>query len=167
MTHAIPKIQDYAVIGDGRSAALVSRDGSIDWLCWPRFDSPSLFGRILDRRKGGSWSIAPTAPARIGRRYIDGTNVLQTRFHTDTGEVVLTDFMPATSEKQKGEMLWPEHELVRLVECEQGEVEIHTHFNPRPDYSREAVLMRDAGPLGLRLETETGLLTLRSNIKFT
>src|SRR2546423_2930968 len=97
---ATRKIQDYAVIGDGRSAALVSRGGSLDWLCWPRFDSPSLFGGLLDRRAGGTWSIAPTAPARAERRYLDGTNVLQTRFDTAAGAVVLTDFMPVASEAQ-------------------------------------------------------------------
>jgi len=161
-----PKIQDYAVIGDGRSAALVSRDGSIDWLCWPRFDSPSLFGRLLDRRAGGFWSIAPAEPARSERRYIDGTNVLQTHFYTAAGVVVLTDFMPAASEEQKRKLLWPEHELVRLVECEQGDVEVEVHFGPRPDYGREKVRIRDAGALGLRMEIGPGLLTLHSDVKF-
>src|SRR2546423_4911516 len=98
---ATRKIQDYAVIGDGRSAALVSRNGSVDWLCWPRFDSPSLFGGLLDRHIGGAWGIAPAGPARIERRYLDGTNVLQTRVHTATGSVALTDFMPAASEEEK------------------------------------------------------------------
>jgi len=161
-----PKIQDYAVIGDGRSAALVSRDGSIDWLCWPRFDSPSLFGRLLDRCIGGSWHIAPPEPARTERRYIDGTNVLQTRFQTAAGVVVLTDFMPAASEEQKGRMLWPEHELVRQVECEQGEAEVQIHFDPRPDYGRGHVRIRDAGALGLHLEIESGLITLHSYVRF-
>src|SRR5687768_8328233 len=99
-----PKIQDYGVLGDGRSVALVSRDGSIDWLCWPRFDSPSLFGAILDQEIGGSWRFAPTEPARIERRYIDGTNVLETRYYTATGHIVLTDFMPVASEAQKASM---------------------------------------------------------------
>src|SRR5688572_6098774 len=162
-----PRIQDYAVIGDGRSAALVSRDGSIDWLCWPRFDSPSLFGRLLDRRIGGSWTIAPAEPARTERRYIDGTNVLQTWFHTAAGVVVLTDFMPAASEEQKGRMLWPEHELVRLVECEQGEVEVGVHFDPRPDYGRAKVTLRDARALGLRIEMGARLITLRGDVKLT
>src|SRR5687767_15309259 len=96
-----PKIQDYAVIGSGRSAALVSRDGSIAWLCWPRFDSPSLFGSLLDQQGGGAWSITPTEAAQIERRYIHETNVLQTRFQTSRGVVVLTDFMPAVSEEEK------------------------------------------------------------------
>jgi GH15 family glucan-1,4-alpha-glucosidase len=165
MTTAAPKIQDYAVIGDGRSAALVSRGGSIDWLCWPRFDSPSLFGGLLDRRVGGAWGIAPTGPARIERRYLDGTNVLQTRFHTAAGTVTLTDFMPAASEEEKGRTLWPEQELVRRVECEQGEVEVRVHFDPRPDYGRAAVRVRDAGALGLRLESGPGLVTLRGDVQ--
>src|SRR5687768_17184527 len=162
---ATPKIQDYALVGDGRSAALVARDGSIDWLCWPRFDSPSLFGRLLDRRVGGCWHIAPAEPARTERRYLDGTNVLQTRFQTDTGVVVLTDFMPAASEEQKGRVLWPEQELVRQVACEQGEVEVQVHFDPRPDYGQAKAIIHDAGKLGLRIELGAGLITLRGDIR--
>ncbi len=162
---ATPKIQDYAVIGDGRSAALISREGFLDWLCWPRFDSPSLFGGLLDLRRGGTWSITPTELARIERRYIDRTNVLQTRFRTKTGIVVLTDFMPATSEEEKRRMLWPEHELLRQVECEQGAVEVHVHFDPRPDYGRAKIIIRDAGKLGFRIEMGSRLITLRSESK--
>src|SRR5690348_8919332 len=121
---ATPKIQDYAAIGDGRSVALIARNGSLDWLCWPRFDSPSLFAGLLDARVGGAWSISPTAPSRVERRYLGDTNVLQTRFHTATGLLVLTDFMPAASEEEKRRMLWAEQELVRRVECERGEVEV-------------------------------------------
>jgi GH15 family glucan-1,4-alpha-glucosidase len=163
---AQPKIDDYGVIGDGRSVALISRAGSLDWLCWPRFDSPSLFGAILDPRTGGCWTIGPTEPARIERRYIEGTNVLATRFRTAAGMIVATDFMPVTSEEQKRAMLWPEHELVRRVECEQGEVEVQSHFDPRPDFGRAKVRIRDTGALGLRLETESGLITLRSDVMF-
>jgi GH15 family glucan-1,4-alpha-glucosidase len=166
MTRTTPKIQDYAVIGDGRSAALVSRAGSLDWLCWPRFDSPSFFGGLLDQRVGGAWSIAPPEFSRAERRYIDRTNVLQTRFHTPTGVIILTDFMPAASEEQKRRMLWPEHELLRKVECEQGEVEIHVHFDPRPNYGRAQITIRDAKALGLRIEMGSSLFTLRSDVKF-
>jgi GH15 family glucan-1,4-alpha-glucosidase len=120
-----PQIQDYAAIGDGRSVALVSRDGSLDWLCWPRFDSPSLFARLLNREAGGAWEIAPTAPFQVDRSYIDATNVFETRFETATGVAVLTDFMPVASEDEKGRLLWPEHELVRLLKCQHGAVFSH------------------------------------------
>ena len=90
---ATPKINDYAVIGDGRSVALVSRYGSIDWLCWPRFDSAAIFGKILDAEVGGTWSIRPTQESQTTRRYIDNTNVLETEFHLSSGRIVLTDFM--------------------------------------------------------------------------
>src|SRR6476646_4114365 len=73
----VATIESYAIIGDGRSAALIDCDGSIDWLCWPRFDSPPLFARLLDER-GGAWRLAPTAPARVTRRYVGHTNVLAT-----------------------------------------------------------------------------------------
>ena len=157
---AIPKIQEYAAIGDGRSAALVSRDGSIDWLCWPRFDSPSLFGALLDQQSGGAWTITPLEPAQASRRYLDATNVLQTRFQTASGTVILTDFMPAVSEEEKRRMLLPEHELIRRLECDQGEMEVLIRFDPRPDYGRARVTIHDAGALGLRIETGSSLIAL-------
>jgi len=164
MSPATSKIQDYAVIGDGRSAALISRTGSLDWLCWPRFDSPALFSGLLDPDVGGSWRISPTAPARVERSYLEQTNVLQTRFHTEDGIVALTDFMPAATEEQKGRTLWPEQELVRRVTCEEGEVQVEVHFDPRPDFGRAPVAIRDAGQLGVRFEVGTGLVTLRGDI---
>ena len=92
---------DYAAIGDGRSAALVGRDGSIDWLCWPRFDSPSMFGALLDRSAG-------MLADRSGRPVPGSTSVhrstptsSQTRFDTGAGLVVLTDLMPVASEEEK------------------------------------------------------------------
>src|SRR5213079_3402678 len=98
MVAAATKIKDYAIIGDGRSAALVSNRGSIDWLCWPGFDSSSIFAALLDPETGGSWSIHPLGIAQATRHYLDETNVLETKFSTDTGKVILTDFMPVTSE---------------------------------------------------------------------
>jgi GH15 family glucan-1,4-alpha-glucosidase len=70
MAADISKIQDYAIIGNGRSAALISKHGSLDWLCWPRFDSASIFGAIIDHKIGGRWSIHPADDSRISRRYI-------------------------------------------------------------------------------------------------
>lgn len=159
------KIKDYAIIGNGRSAALVSRDGSIDWLCWPRFDSPSLFANILDQEIGGNWKIFPISPAKIQRKYIEETNVLQTHFSTDSGTILITDFMPVLSEEDKKHALQPEHEIIRRIECQQGEVEIQIDFNPRPNYARENPILKDAGTLGLRIEIDRQLITLRSDIK--
>jgi GH15 family glucan-1,4-alpha-glucosidase len=156
-------IGDYAAIGDGRSVALVGRDGSIDWLCWPRFDSPSLFGRILDP-SAGHWRIAPVAPTRTERHYIENTNVLQTRFDTGTGSLVLTDLMPVASEKEKERLLLPEREILRLIECERGEVEIEWSFEPRPGYGLGTTAVRRAGQLGFRAQTGMGLLTLRTDL---
>jgi GH15 family glucan-1,4-alpha-glucosidase len=82
MVAEVSKIQDYAVIRNGRSAALVSKWGSIDWLCWPRFDSASIFGAIIDPALGGRWNIRPANHSQTSQRYIDETNLLETTFST-------------------------------------------------------------------------------------
>jgi GH15 family glucan-1,4-alpha-glucosidase len=158
------KIYDYAMIGDSRSAALVSRHGSIDWLCWPRFDSPSLFAAILDVASGGFFRVAPVAAARATRRYLDDSNVLATDFESSTGVLRLVDFMPVFSEEEKRHTLVPEHELVRIVEGVSGEVDVEVGFFPRPDYACQSVRLRNAGALGIRIEHGAELYTLRSDV---
>jgi len=130
----VTPIEDYAIIGDTRSIALVSRNGSIDWLCWPRFDSRSVFARILDPDRGGHFSIAPDAPFRTTRRY-DG-NILITTFTTDTGVAQLIDLMPVMREEEKRKRLAPFRQLLRRIECIEGSVPIVVEYAPRPDYAR-------------------------------
>src|SRR5690349_2551704 len=88
------RIEDYALIGDTQTAALVGKNGSIDWLCWPRFDSDACFAALLGDEDNGHWQISPRAEnARITRRYRPNTLILETRFETPDGAVTLTDFM--------------------------------------------------------------------------
>src|SRR3954466_11741904 len=88
-------IEDYAMIGDCETAALISIDGSIDWLCWPRFDSGACFAALLGNERNGRWLLAPRDEnARATRRYVDDTLVLETRFETSEGAVTVIDFMP-------------------------------------------------------------------------
>jgi len=107
------RIEDYALIGDCETAALVDRSGSVDWLCWPRFDSDACFAALLGEPKHGRWRIAPKDEARISRRYRDNTLILETRFETADGAVTLVDFMPPRNERS---------DLVRLVVGERGRV---------------------------------------------
>jgi GH15 family glucan-1,4-alpha-glucosidase len=165
MSAEVSKIQDYAIIGNGRSAALISNRGSIDWLCWPRFDSASIFGAIIDLKIGGYWSVYPAGDSKVSRRYIDNSNVLETTFSTGSGKVVLTDFMPVTSEEEKKRRFWPEHELIRQVHCEEGESFVLVGFNPCPDYGRTTPSITDSGKLGWRMNLGTNLLNLHSDIE--
>lgn len=126
-----PPISDYALIGDCASAALVSRTGSIDWLCWPRFDSEACFTRLLGKAEHGCWEIAPKAPlVRLSRRYLPNTLILETCFETDDGVVTLTDFMPVR------DMESPTSSVVRLLRAERGSVEMQMRFVIRFDYGR-------------------------------
>jgi GH15 family glucan-1,4-alpha-glucosidase len=152
------------MIGDSRSAALVSRHGSIDWLCWPRFDSASLFCAVLDVDSGGRFRLAPVAPHRATRRYLDDSNVLATDYESSTGTLRMVDFMPAFSEEDKRHMLVPEHEIVRIVEGVSGEIEVDMGFFPRPDYAAQSVRLRNAGALGVRIERGSELYTLRADV---
>jgi GH15 family glucan-1,4-alpha-glucosidase len=154
-------IQDYAIIGNGRSAALVSRSGSIDWLCWPRFDSSSLLAALLDRARGGHFSITPTAPFTTTRGYEGATNVLVTTFTTADGAARLIDLMPVLSEEDKATTLFPEHEILRVCTGVAGVIELRVAFHPRPDYGRRIVPVRATPHLGFRIEDDQRLYTLR------
>ncbi len=134
-----PDIGSYALIGDSRTAALVSRDGSVDWMCLPNFDSPSYFARLLDWDRGGYFRISPSVEYRVRRRYIDATNVLETTFSTEHGEVGLIDFMPAQIEDAKRRALMPLRALIRLVEARSGRVPMRLEYAPRPGYGTGTV----------------------------
>jgi GH15 family glucan-1,4-alpha-glucosidase len=157
-----PTLTDYAIIGNCRSAALVSRNGSIDWLCWPRFESPSLFAAILDPA-AGRFSIEAARVIRTTRHYAGESNVLVTESETPDGIVRVTDLMPVFSEEEKKHVLVSEHELLRVVECTRGESEISVRFEPRPAYGRQEPRLRAAGGLGVRIEDGGHLYTLRSD----
>ena len=160
----VSKIQDYAIIGNSRSAALISRNGSLDWLCWPRFDSASIFGAIIDVESGGSWAIRPVKESQVSRRYVDKTNVLETTFANESGEAVLIDFMPVTSEKEKREQFWAEHELVRQIKCIQGKMDLLVDFNPRLNYGSSSPEIKNVGKLGWRIEAGANIFALRSDV---
>ncbi|HEX2173379.1 MAG TPA: glycoside hydrolase family 15 protein [Dehalococcoidia bacterium] len=157
-------IEDYALIGDCRSAALVSREGSIDWLCWHRFDSPSIFAALLDAEGGGRFRIRPAGDFRTERRYLPDTNVLETTFHTPTGSVLLRDLMPVAPEEEKRIHLAPDHLLLREIEGLAGEVDLEVLYAPRPRYGREQPPISDRGSFGFWCEAQGGVLILRSDL---
>lgn len=157
-------IGDYAIIGDCRSAALISRDGSIDWLCWPYFGSPSVFAALLDELVGGRFALRPRGPYRSERRYLPDTAVLETRFITADGELVVTDCMPVTSEDRKRHTLLPEHELLRIAECRAGSVELEVVYAPRPDYGRARPTLRQRGPGMIACPRRSTMLLLDASV---
>jgi len=126
-------ISDYGIIGNMKSAALVCKDGSIDWCCLPRFDSPSIFAAILDDDKGGKFGIEPCSHFESRQFYLTDSNVLQTVFQTKTGVVTLTDFMPCY--RRADGRLVQFNELHRIAECTKGEVDLKVKFQPKPEYA--------------------------------
>lgn len=152
-------IGDYGLIGNMISAALVGRDGSIDWLCLPRFDSPACFAALLGTPENGRWRIAPASDSvRSSRRYHPGTAVIETTFETKDGAVELIDFMPLTDDEERSD-------IVRIVRGKRGRVamamELVLRFNyglvvpwvRRRDYGLSAV----AGPDAVELHTQAPL----------
>ena len=151
------RIEDYALIGDCETAALVGRDGSIDWLCVPRFDSPACFAALLGTPEHGRWLLAPAAPiTRVRRRYRPGTLVLETEFETETGVVVVTDCMPVRTDTPH---------LIRMVEGRKGTVPMRLELVIRLDYgslvpwvrARNDGIFAVGGSSGFRLRTPVQL----------
>ena len=142
-----PRIADYALLSDCHTGALVAPDGGIDWLCVPRFDSPSIFGAILDRSAGRFRVGPPRETVPVARRYLPGTNVLETAWATRTGWVLVRDTLtigpwrerPDDPHTRPPPDLDAERVLLRVVECVQGEVEIELSCHPILDYGRRHV----------------------------
>lgn len=154
--NATRSIGDYGLIGNCRSAALVSREGSIDWLCWPRFDSPALFSRALDPG-GGFFRISPAPPFVARRTYLPRTNVLQTRFETTRGEALLVDCMPL---HEAAGVRHSQEELLRCVRCTAGEITLEAEFVPRARFGTRRPRLKPSW-MGVRAELGGRLLLLR------
>src|SRR4051794_17757464 len=146
-------LEDYALIGDCETAALVSRSGSIDWLCFPRFDSGACFAALLGTSEHGRWLLAPTAGGNATRRYLHDTMVLETTWKTDEGSVRVIDFMPPRGKAP---------DVVRIVEGLSGRVHVRSELVVRFDYGRIVPWVRHvdddtrtaiAGPDGLSFRT--------------
>jgi GH15 family glucan-1,4-alpha-glucosidase len=139
------RIEDYALIGDCTTAALVSRTGAIDWLCWPRFDSAACFAALLGTTDHGTWRIAPSHDnVSVERSYRDGSPVLETVFSVPEGKVALIDFMPVGTRNSS---------VIRLVEGRGGRVNMHMHLALRFDYGASV-------PWVTRLEDNTGICAI-------
>jgi GH15 family glucan-1,4-alpha-glucosidase len=156
---AARRIEDYAIIGDTHTAALVGRDGSIDWLCLPRFDAPACFARLLGDTKNGRWLIAPAQPVdEVRRRYRDGTLILETEFVTASGAVTIIDFMPRPSAEDRTD-------VVRIVRGTRGTVAMTMDLVLRFDYGRVTPWVRRrrhgifavAGPDAIEMHTPVPL----------
>ena len=164
------RIEDYALIGDMNTAALVGRNGSIDWLCLPRFNSAACFAALLGSEENGAWSIAPAGPVRTTRRsYRDGTMVLETEYETDDGAVSIVDFMPLTDDEDR-------IDLMRIVCGRRGRVPMKIAARFRFDYGHVIPWVRNgehlhaiAGPDGLILTgpIETEGRDFRTEANFT
>ena len=142
------KIEDYGLIGDCETAALVGRDGSIDWLCWPAFDSDACFASLLGTPRQGRWQIAPAEDVReISRRYWDNTLILETRFETAGGTVAVIDFMPPRGNAS---------DVVRLVRGLSGRVKLRMELVIRFGFGTDIPWVK---------KTEDGLGCSRSAVR--
>ena len=152
------RIEDYALIGDCETAALVSRDGSIDWLCWPRFDSDACFAALLGDPSHGRWKISPADPeARITRRYLPDTLILETTFETSTGVVRMIDFMPPRGQAS---------DIVRLVAGKAGQVDMRMELILRFGYGATVPWVTRLGEHTQRAIAGPDMTVLRTPVNF-
>jgi GH15 family glucan-1,4-alpha-glucosidase len=158
-------IGDYALLSDCRSAALVSRDGSVDWLCFPRFDGPSVFCRLLDPA-GGHFAIRPAGEFQASRQYVDQTMVLQTTFTTASGTAVLTDAL-AVGRNERGHDLGTNSPsvLLRRLTCTGGEIDAEIRYMPRPQYGLVHPILAPV-PGGVAALDRDGELLLSALVSF-
>lgn len=156
-------ISDYAVIGDCHTAALVSREGSIDWCCLPHFDSDAVFCRILDYDRGGYFSLRPVGPFRAGREYEPGTNILVTTFETPGGTLRLTDCMPIDRAEgdRRGADVQTRHEILRVLDGGGGRVRVRVEFKPTFGFAAASTSLRKTTE-GCTARGDSGVVVLRT-----
>jgi GH15 family glucan-1,4-alpha-glucosidase len=159
-----PPIGDYALIGDCRGAGLVSRDGSLDWLCLPRFDSPPIFAAMLDAESGGRFRIRPRGTFRAERRYLPDTAIVETIFRGPDGAVAVRDCMTVAAEEEKRARLTPDHEVLREIEGLSGEVELEVVYDPRPDFGRVLPRLERRGALGVWWQDTRAVLVFQHDL---
>lgn len=150
------RIEDYALIGDCETAALVCNDGSIDWLCWPAFDSEACFAALLGDKSHGRWRLAPAGDSRMSRQYRGETLILETRFETADGAVTLIDFMPPRGEAS---------DVVRLVRGERGRVAMHMELIIRFGFGANVPWVRRTGDGELLAISGPDMTVLRTPIQ--
>jgi GH15 family glucan-1,4-alpha-glucosidase len=160
MTDHAP-IEHYGIVGDCRTAALVSRAGSIDWLCLPHYSSPSIFAHLLDRARGGRFSIRPSGAFKSRRKYLGPSSVLETGFETDSGTARLIDVVPIVDGLAA---LNPMREILRIIEGASGEVDFAIELDPRPDYGRREPRLKHGRQLGWSYLWSNEVLAVRSDI---
>ena len=149
-------IEDYALIGDCETAALIGRDGSLDWLCWPRFDSPACFAALLGGPEHGRWLLAPATPiVRRERAYREDTLILLSTFETETGAVLLTDFMPLRGTNS---------DIIRRVTGQRGRVNMYSELIIRFDYGRSVPWVTRLDDGRLRAIAGPHMLVLGSDV---
>lgn len=156
---AYKPIGDYGVIGDLHTVALVGKDGSIDWCCFPHFDSPSLFGALLDDRRGGRFHIAPREDGKRQQLYLPETNVLLTRFLHHDGVAELTDFMPVEGDEPRTSP--KRHQIIRIVKVIRGKIRFRLECRPAFNFGRDehAVTVRPTGAIFRSASMAVGLVS--------
>ena len=154
-------ISSYGIIGDSHSAALVGMDGSVDWCCLPRFDSPSIFAAMLDSQKGGKFAITPVDRYASTQRYSDNSNVLETSFQTQAGACTLVDCMPLY--RTGDGMVTAPHQIIRIARCTEGNVTLQLTYAPRPDYARTSARLAFEGA-DLVCSSQAGKVSLQSPV---
>lgn len=160
----VSNIEDYAMIGDSRTAALVSTTGSIDWLCLPQFDSPSMLNRLVDHRHGGHFTVTPMHPFSVRRAYERSTSVLMTEFKTDEGIVQVIDCMPVMSEEKQATRLFPFRSVLRYIHGIEGRVDLRIMLKLRPDDGRVVPSFHVRRPLGYCADLGSSLLLLATDV---
>jgi GH15 family glucan-1,4-alpha-glucosidase len=163
----ISNIEDYALIGDSRTAALVSKSGSIDWLCLPQFDSPSVLNRLVDHWHGGHFTVMPLRPFAVHRSYQSSTSVLMTEFQTDEGIVRVTDCMPVLSEVKQSTQLLPFRSVLRYIQGIEGTVELRIIFRPSPDDGCLVPAFHSRGGAGYCVDLGSRLLHLATDLSLS